>query len=82
MNIWKLFKIILIGTILIITFWGLLWNCTFSIDTAKYPNRLTCGVNQYMNAATYVIWKIFNSRIEKIENKIENLQKSLSGNTK
>lgn len=79
MKSWKFFKIILIGIILTITFWGFLWNCTFSMDTTKYPDRFTCGVNQYVNAVQYVIWKIFNSRMEKVENKIVNVQNSLSG---
>lgn len=75
-SILQLIFIIIIG---IITFWGFLWNCTFSMDTTKYPNRLTCGVNQYVGAIQYVIWKIFNHRMEKAENKIENLQNTMSG---
>lgn len=72
------FKTIFVTIIIVIAFWGFLWNCTFFMDAKKYPDRLTCGVNQYMNAAQYVVWKIFNYRMEKVENKIEKLQNIVS----
>lgn len=78
---WKIIKYLFWWTIILLFTWGFLWNCTFSMDTTKYPDRLTCGVNQYINAVQYVVWKIINHRMEKAENKIENLQNTMSGNT-
>jgi hypothetical protein len=49
------------------------------MDTGKYPDRLTCGVNQYMNAATYVFTKYADYLKARMERRIERQQETLSG---
>jgi CHASE1-domain containing sensor protein len=49
------------------------------MDTAKYPNRTTCAISQYQEAATYVFTKYADYLKARMERKIERQQKALSG---
>lgn len=49
------------------------------MDTTKYPNRTTCAMSQYQEAATYVMTKYTDYLKDRMERKIENKQEALSG---
>jgi len=49
------------------------------MDTTKYPNRTTCAISQYQEAATYVFTKYADYLQARMERKIERQQEVLSG---
>jgi hypothetical protein len=49
------------------------------MNTAKYPNRTTCAISQYQEAATYVFTKYADYLQARMERKIERQQEAMSG---
>lgn len=48
------------------------------MDTTKYPNRTTCAISQYQEAATYIFTKYADYLKARMERKIQRQQEAMS----